>query len=580
MFSIIQNRLQIRMTGAIPGLLLLLFVSGSLTDAQVPRTEPGARTLAKKQPQPTQKKSPAVETDSSVIMLQRYGVASDQKSLRKYLKSMLPDSDAQKSQARLIRQLGHDDYHKREAAMKALLKMPVISAELLQEAVAGPDAEIRWRAGRILLTANRRSSEILYAVYSVIAKKKLTGMVSEILLTMPLCSEELLIQAADRALEASATRDDAKLLSSRLDDKSKPIRLAVIRAYSQALGNEADAELNRLLKDQDDVIKAEAARGLLTHSNREALPVLVQLLSSADLKTRVRAVKYLRAASGKRYGFMAYETPNNRKSATLKWREWVAGNGQTAKLKLPLRETAVEVGRTIICNYSRNRVIELDSHGKKIWEHPVGTHPWACQGLSNGHRIVACYSTRTVTEYDGKGKIVWAKTSLPGGPTGVQRLENGNTLVALTDSHQVIEYNRSGTAVWQSRITQRPTDAHRLDNGRTLVTLQNGGRVVEIDRAGKVVFSITGLSSPFSAQRLDNGHTLVACVGNGSVLEYDATGKKVVWLKTGLRSPYCAQRLANGNTLVSDQSGLREFDRAGKVKWTYSLSGVSKFHRY
>lgn len=535
-------------------------------------------TVAKSSP--SNAPSTGSNTDPNEELLKKYGVTLDVKSMRTYLKSMLPGDDARKMQADLINQLGHDDYHKREAAMKALLRLPVVSAELLKEAVAGPDPEIRWRAGRILQSANQRSSEILYAAYDVIAKRKFEGLAPEILATMSLCTDESLMRIASQSLEATAVRADANLLKSRFEDKTLAVRLAVIRAYSHALDKDADADLNRLLSDENDVIKAEAARGLLTHGKRDALPVLVQLLNSDDLKSRVQAVKFLRAVSGKRFGFIAYESADNRKSATLKWREWVAGNGQTAKLQLPLRETAVELGRTLICNYSRNQIIELDAAGKKVWEHSSGSHPWACQGLTNGHRLVACYSTRTVTEYDAAGKIVWAKTSLPGGPTGVQRLENGNTLVACTDSSKVIEYNRAGDAVWQATITQRPTDATRLESGRTLITLQNGSRVVEVDKAGKVLFEINGLSSPFSAQRLENGNTLVSCIGSGSVVEYDSTGKKIVWSKTGLRSPYQCQRLANGNTLISDQTGVREFDRDGKVKWTYPLSGVSKFHRF
>ncbi|MFQ5730400.1 MAG: PQQ-binding-like beta-propeller repeat protein [Planctomycetaceae bacterium] len=517
--------------------------------------------------------------DPAVSLLKRHGVKPTAQSLRAYLKSMLPDSNSQKAQAKLIAQLGHTDYHKREAAMKALLRLPVVSADLLKAAVAGDDPEIRWRAGRVLQAANRRSSEILHAAYRVIARRKIAGLAPEVLATMPLCADAYLLQAASRALVATAEKKDAAPLRMRLRDPSKPVRIAALRAYAGVLGKAADAELRKLAADEDDRIKYEVARAIVSHGNRDALAMLLKLLDSDDLSVRVLTAKVLRAASGRRFGFVPYELKKNRRTAVFKWRKWIAGSGQTAVLKLPLRETAFELGRTLICDYSRHRVIELDAKGKPVWEKPVGRTPWGCFGLPNGHRIVACYSTRTVTEYDAQGKVVWAKASLPGGPTSVERLDNGNTLLACTDSSQVLEVNRRGDVVWKVTIRSRPTDAHRLDNGHTLITLQNGHRVVEVDRKGKVVWTLTGVSSPFSAYRLDNGNTLVAAMGNGAVREYDRKGT-LVWQKTGLSSPYDCQRLGNGNTLVSDSRGIREIDRKGTTVWMHTMSGVSKFHRY
>jgi len=517
--------------------------------------------------------------DSAIRLLKDHGVEPNTKSLQAYLRSMLPDSESQKTQAKLIRQLGDDDYHKREAAMKILLRLPVVSAELLKTAAESEDPEVRWRASRILKTATRRSSELLLASYRVISTRGVPGLAAEVLATMPLCSDLYERRAAMRALVATATPVDGPLLQKRLDDESPSVRIAAIRAYARVLGKEADQQLARLAVDKDDRIKLEALRGMLSHANRDALPPLVKLLGSEELSVRVGSARLLRAVSGKRFGFVAYEDAKNRKTAVLKWRDWIASNAQTVDLSKPLRIRRELLGRTLVCDYQRNRVIELDANGNAVWERPVGRHPWGCQGLPNGHRLIACYSTRTVTEYDAKGSVHWAKSSLPGGPTSVERLDNGNTLIACTDSGKVVEVNRKNEIVWEVTISQRPTDAHRLENGRTLITLQNGGRVVEVDRKGNVVWQISGITSPFSAYRLDNGNTLVASVGRGMVLEYDRGGK-VVWSQTGLSNPYDAQRLSNGNTLISDSSGVREVDRAGKTIWMHSQSGVSKIHRY
>ena len=82
---------------------------------------------------------------------------------------------------------------------------------------------------------------------------------------------------------------------------------AALRAYSQVLGKEAVAVLKTLAADKDDHIKYEAARAIISHSDRDALAMLLKLLNSEDLTIRVRSAKVLRAVSGNRFGFVAYE---------------------------------------------------------------------------------------------------------------------------------------------------------------------------------------------------------------------------------------------------------------------------------
>lgn len=551
-------------------LLLTVGLCASVLQTSAPAQEPAEK--------------PALAPDDpSVRLLHDHGVEPNTASLRNYLKSMLPDSNSRKQQAKLIQDLGHADYHVRERSMKKFLRLPSVHVDLLKRAAKGPDPEVRWRAGRLLKTASQRSSDILHASYSVIADGAIKGLAADVLATMPLCTENFLLNSAARALKVTATKKDAALLKKHLDDTSQPIRLAAVDAYAEALGAEADPLLLKLTEDDDETVKVHAAIGMIRHGNRDALPILGRLLESKTLEVRVSAVKTLRAVSGKRFKFIAYDEEKNRARARDDWNNWIASHAATVDLKLPLKEGSYEIGRLIICDYMRHRVIELDLNHKQIWEHPAGRHPWAVQGLPNGHRLVASYSDRAVKEYDAKGRLVWAKTELPpgstGGPTSVERLENGNTLVACTDSHKVIEINPRGDTVWTVSITQRPTDAHRLENGRTLICLQNGGRVVEVDRKGAVKWQITGLSRPFSAYRLENGNTLVACSGNGAVIEYDRRGKEV-WAKRGFTNVYDAQRLANGNTLIGDNRGIREVDRNGKIVWEKAMTGVSKFHRY
>lgn len=520
--------------------------------------------------------------DPQVKRLKAIGIAPDARSLRAYLNSIRPDGDWARRQKRLIEQLGDRDYRVREAALKAFLRLPQLNTDLLKKAASARDPEIRWRAREVLRRGGEQSAGTLHAAYAVIARRKLPGLAAEVLATMSLCDEPYLRQSAARALAATARRKDAALLKARLDDETLYVRLAAIRACEAALGKDADGILRRLAKDKNDVVKAEAARAMLEHGNRDALSLFGDLLDSSELPVRARAVRVLRAVSGKRFHFVAYEPPETRAAASDAWRKWIAVEGRTVALILPLKTQPVEIGRTLYCDYENNRVVELDAAGRPKSSHPVARHPWGCQGLPNGHRLVASYDERRVTEYDAKWNVVWARVGLPGGPTSVERLENGNTLIACTDSGRVVEVDRKSRIVWDVMIAGRPTDAHRLANGRTLICLQNAHRVVEVDRGGEEKWQITGVISPFSADRLENGNTLVACMGGGGgVYEYDPTGTTVVWsFREGMSYTRDAQRLSNGHTLISDNTGLREVDRAKHVVWHRPMSGVSRLHRY
>ena len=234
--------------------------------------------------------------------------------------------------------------------------------------------------------------------------------------------------------------------------------------------------------------------------------------------------------------------------------------------------------RTLVCNYSKGKVYEIDTAEKVLWEARV-PYAWGCCVLPNGNRLCASYAKRSVTEFNRKGEEVWSITKLPGAPFNVARLENGNTLTPCGDSNKVVEISPDKETVWEVELAGRPMDAQRLPNGRTLVALQKAGKVVEVNRDGEVVWEVSGQKGAISASRLENGNTLICRQAEGKVVEVRADGE-VVWSQEDLRNPYDAQRLPNGSTLIVDFSGLREFDRKGEIVWKHEAKGISRIHRY
>jgi len=251
----------------------------------------------------------------------------------------------------------------------------------------------------------------------------------------------------------------------------------------------------------------------------------------------------------------------------------------TAPLAFPLKDVAITLGRLLVCDHTQNLLVEYDTAGKMVWEAKVGTQPWACQGLPNGHRLVGSYQEKSLVEFDARGQQIWTFTGLPGGPTSVQRLESGNTLVACTEGGLVVEIDPAKKIVWQVILEGRPVDARRLEDGSTLVTLQNAQKVVELDTLGKQTWEISGVGQAFSAERLENGNTLVCAIGHNKVREFDRAGR-VVWERGAFVNPYSAQRLPSGNTLVVDTTGVIEIDQQGTVVSQLARASLSRAWRY
>jgi len=63
-------------------------------------------------------------------------------------------------------------------------------------------------------------------------------------------------------------------------------------------------------------------------------------------------------------------------------------------------------GRILIAQPNENRVMEMNSEGKILWQAPAPGITSAT-GLPNGHTLIAHYGNQKVTEVDRAGKIVW-----------------------------------------------------------------------------------------------------------------------------------------------------------------------------
>lgn len=522
---------------------------------------------------------PAAADDSFEKQLRAAGVEPDAGGIEDYLRSFLPGDDETRKAEALIAKLGSRDFHEREDATQRLASMPEPPLASLKKAAESPDAETRWRARRILDRTERGDHRgTLMAALETIRNRPIEGLAPTMIELFPVWDDPYLLKTARQALAATARVEDATALRKAIRESNRNTRVAAVAALAAVLADDAENDLVELLEDGDEHVRVAAARGLADRGHRASLPVLGELLDSGDREVRTEAGSILRAFTGQKFGYLAYDEPGRRAAAVKDWTAWIETHGATAKLHFPLKETGIELGRTLICVWAEKKLIELDASGKEVFEAGGYAYIWGCDGLPNGHRVAVDYNRQCVIEYDAQGKEIWRKDGLPGKPTSVERLTNGNTLLALSDSGLVVEVNRGGEIVWQVRLAGRPTLAQRLENGLTVVNLQFAKKVVEIDRDGNVVWELTGLNNPLNSERLESGNVLVCEMSQNKIVEYDRAGK-IVWSKEGFNNPAQAQRLSSGNTLVADERGLHEIDRAGNEVWHFKVPR-SRFCRY
>ena len=533
----------------------------------------------------------ASSADEFADRLQAAGIRPDVDGLAEYLKSLLPDEARREKVAALIERLGSAEFQTRQDASAVLARMVPPPFEELRAAQKSSDAEIRYRARRLIASADQgRHQQTKLAALQFIQKQNIQGLAALMLTVPALWDDADTSRAARRALAATVLPEDADLFRSLIrgdEDATKPgvssesrarMRDAAVSSLSAAIGPRAALELEALLSDKKASIRLAAARGLANLGERKCLPVLIQLLEDDEIAIRAESHSILRALTAQRFGFAAYDEPARRGIAVTAWKAWHKEHGATAPLQFPIREAMPEMGRILLCVQGEGKLVEIDPTGKVLFEVTGFKYIWGCCGQADGHRLAVDYERKHVLEYDANGRQCWRRDDLPGQPTDVKRLESGNTLISLADAGKVLEIDNAGKTVWEAVLQGLPTTAQRLDNGNTVVNLQSAGQVVELDKDKKVVWRLTGLNCAHTAQVLENGNVLVCEMTLNKVDEYDRSGK-IVWSKTGFSNPCQAQRLSNGHTLVADERGLHEYDFKGQETWNYTVSRA-RFCRY
>jgi HEAT repeat protein len=507
-------------------------------------------------------------------LLKAAGVATDGPGLLAFIRShTLSEAELDDLEA-TARQLGDVDFEMRQQASERLVAAGRAALPLLRPALADPDLEVARRAERCLEEIQQQPPALLLtAAAELLAERRPAGAAAVLLAYLPCADDESAEEvwwAALLRIGLVGGRPDPAVLAA-LSDRWAVRRAAAAHVLGQAAQEEARRRIVPLLADADARVRYEAASSLVRQGNRDAVPVLLALLSEAPVPLACRAEQLLCAAAAGRgpdAGSVAGDGEARRK-CRAGWETWWREHGAGVDLGR-LRHEETLRGLTAICEYDggegTGRVWEYGADGNKRWELPGLPGPNDVQVLPGGGVLVAERNGHRVTEYDPAGRVLW-RHPVSGSPITCQRLPGGSTLVATF--HDLYEVSRDHQKVHSHKPRGELRHARRLANGH-VVYITSQAEVVELDSAWKEVRAIRpsahaeGAAYWASVEALPNGRFLLALGGAGRVIEIDGNGK-VKW-ECEVPSAVFATRLSNGRTLVCSFEGrcLIEVDRTGK----------------
>jgi len=256
--------------------------------------------------------------------------------------------------------------------------------------------------------------------------------------------------------------------------------------------------------------------------------------------------------------------------------------------------------RLLVAEYGTgpNRLLELDTEGKIVWEHKPPSISVIFEVLPNGNVLYAYGGKPTgAREVTRKGEEVANFVSKSPQVLGCSRLPNGNTLLGEQGPPRAVEMNNQGEIVRVTPLTTSHADPHlqvrnihQLPNGNILAAHEGEGAVREVDPTGKVVWEYLGVQNAGDAQRLANGNTLISCGTQKRVIEVTPE-KQIAWEFSDKDAPelsitwvFSIQQLKNGNLLVGnflrgvEGKGAHAFEvtRDKKVVWKWDDRSVVK----
>jgi HEAT repeat protein len=472
----------------------------------------------------------------------------------------------------LIGQLDNESAEIRDKAAAGLARMGGRVAPLLRRAASGKGRAAELAAGCLEDAAGAPARPLPAVAVRLLTLRRPAGTLEALLAYLPCADSEDAEGAIVDSLPDAGVRDgkaDPSLVAA-LGDQVAVRRAAAAAALSRAGATDQLPAVRKLLADPDPDVRLRSALALAHARDKDAVPVLIELLVSYPRVDKVaEAEDFLVRLAGDQSPDVALGSDGPaRAKARDAWAEWWKAHAADADLAAAAATPrnfgyllAVEMW---VAGKGAGRVAEVDRNGKLRWEVENLMAPQDVQYLPGDRILVAEQNANRVTERDLTGKILWERSVMMA--FQCQRLRNGHTFMA--GRNLILEVDRSGKEVFSVHRPDYLISARRFRNGQ-IAFLTNQGIYVRLDASGKEVKNIhlpvAGTNGLSTAEVLPGDRMIVSMLYQNKVAEYDADGKST-WEAT-VTLPGYATRLPNGHTLVvtGNATGVAELNRSGKV---------------
>jgi hypothetical protein len=545
-------------------------------------TEGAAQELGKEGPQkPPENISIGESFDQKKSDIETLKIANlpfEGKFLLEFFQKHTVTGAARTKLSELIRQLGDDDFDRREQASEQIESFGYSSIGMLHQAERSNDPEVVRRCKICLKNIEKTPNRIVAsAAARLVADLKPEGATEALLNYLPMAEDDIVGDQVRGALAAFAIKDGAPdpFLRMALESKETIKRGAAAEAFARCGDNSIRADMRQMMaKESDTDVKLRIALALVWFGrNKAVVEDMIKLMAEAPADGW-RAEKILtRLAEGNAPSSSVFGADRaSREKSRDEWLKWWKENEKTIDLA-KLDETKRLLGYTLIIEtgaHGGSRVKEITPDGKVRWEITNAKYPTDALVLPGNRVLIAEQRPTRVSERDtSNGKEVWATEFNQ--PIGLQRLDNGN--IVVIGRFEIIEWDRDRKVI--SKITRQQPDicaGAKLQNGNFAVfTIQ--GQMVVCDKDSKEVtsFPVGPDSWGSTMQVLPNGKVLVT--QRNRIVEVDVVNKKIDAIMT-IQSPTCVQKLPDGNILLTDASKNQfvEIDpKSKKIFWEYEV---------
>jgi hypothetical protein len=510
-------------------------------------------------------------------ILQAAGLATDGPALLDFFRRRLVTEADRPRIQELIRQLGNNAFAVREkAANDLILRGPGVVPLLRQALQDPPDIEVMRRLEQCLRRVESTSqAPLMTAAVRLVALRRPSDGTSVLLTYLPFAESESVADEIRAALTTLAVHDGKPdpVLVAALADGTAMKRGAAGEALCKTGVKQCWPAIRKLLYDPDPTVRLQVGLALAFAQEKEAIPVLIELLVQVPQTQAWRVEDLLfRLAEDKAPPVSLGADDAGRRKCKEAWSAWWKTAGATMDLAKLLKATQwLNYTLAIVLDgpgESSGRVLELDPRKNLRWEITGLQFPMDAQVLPGERVLITEHTGNRVSERDTKGTIHWEQKIVR--PIMAQRLPNGNTFIASNQA--LMEIDRAGKTVFNLRRDDIQKAA-KTRNGE-IVIATGEETIVRLDTTGKQLQSFNGCVDVYGG-RLDvlaNGNVLVPEYSNNRVAEFSADGQ-IVWQAT-MEVPIAAARLPNGNTLVTcmnKNTGV-EIDRSGKQVWEYTAN--------